>query len=194
MKAKSTWHLLNYILHIYFLETTQNKQPSPQQCSDIFHATIQTSLLNVTEDILRCTMDLHSILRYLQFFFCQSSISISPCTNCTIQAIFVQYTVQPWCCKFFGLFNESTHEGRRDKYHYIGYNNELYTKHIHKISSAYCHCSAAVTMVRMRAEFIGPLGRHWRRLQTIEPRLHYRPVCLQCSRKSRSPPHMKRGL
>jgi hypothetical protein len=26
-------------------------------------------------------------------------------------------------------------------------------------------------MVRMRAEFVGPLGRHGRHLQTIEPRL-----------------------
>jgi hypothetical protein len=45
------------------------------------------------------------------------------------------------------------------------------TKRIHKISSVckYCHCSAAVTMVRV--EFVGPLGRHGRHLQTIEPRL-----------------------
>jgi hypothetical protein len=49
----------------------------------------------------------------------------------------------------------------------------LNTRRIHKISSVCkcCRCSATVTMVRMRAEFVGPLGSHGRDLQTIEPRL-----------------------
>jgi hypothetical protein len=48
-----------------------------------------------------------------------------------------------------------------------------HTKRIHKISSVckYCRCNAAVTTVRMRAEFDGPFGRHGGHLQTIEPRL-----------------------
>jgi hypothetical protein len=52
-------------------------------------------------------------------------------------------------------------------------NNVINTRRIHKISSVckYCRCSAAVTIVRMRAECVGPLGRHGRHLQTIEPRL-----------------------
>jgi hypothetical protein len=47
------------------------------------------------------------------------------------------------------------------------------TKRIHKISSVckYCRRSAAVMMMRMRAEFVGPLVRHGRHLQTIEQRL-----------------------
>jgi hypothetical protein len=35
----------------------------------------------------------------------------------------------------------------------------------------YYRCNAAVTMVTMRAEFVGPFGRNGRNLQTIEPRL-----------------------
>jgi hypothetical protein len=35
----------------------------------------------------------------------------------------------------------------------------------------YYFCRAAVTMMGMRAEFVGPLGRHGRHLQTIEQRL-----------------------
>jgi hypothetical protein len=57
----------------------------------------------------------------------------------------------------------------------------LIMRRVHKISSIckyYC-CRAAVTMVRMRAEFVGPLGRHGRHLQTIEPRL--RIVLCVCS-------------
>jgi hypothetical protein len=45
-------------------------------------------------------------------------------------------------------------------------------RHIHKISSVCkycCCCNAAVTMVRMRAEFVRPFGRHGRNLQTTEP-------------------------
>jgi hypothetical protein len=47
----------------------------------------------------------------------------------------------------------------------------LYMRRIHKIGSVckYCRCNAAVTMVRMRAEFVGPFGRRGRNLQTIEP-------------------------
>jgi hypothetical protein len=47
-------------------------------------------------------------------------------------------------------------------------------RRIHKISSVckYCHCSAAVMMVHMHAEFVGPLGRHGRHLQKVKPRLH----------------------
>jgi hypothetical protein len=47
-------------------------------------------------------------------------------------------------------------------------------RRIHKISSVckYCRCSAAVTMVRMRAEFVCSLGRHGRHLQLIATRLH----------------------
>jgi hypothetical protein len=49
----------------------------------------------------------------------------------------------------------------------------LNTRRIHKISSVckYCRCSADVTMVHICAEFVGPLGRYGRHLQTIEPRL-----------------------
>jgi hypothetical protein len=41
---------------------------------------------------------------------------------------------------------------------------------IHKINSVrkYCRFSAAVTMMRMRAEYVGPFGRYGRYLQTIE--------------------------
>jgi hypothetical protein len=35
----------------------------------------------------------------------------------------------------------------------------------------YCRCSAAVTMVHICAECVGPFGLHGRHLQTIEPRL-----------------------
>jgi hypothetical protein len=47
----------------------------------------------------------------------------------------------------------------------------IFTRRIHKISSVfkYCRCNDAVTMVLMRAEFVGPLGRHGRNLRTIEP-------------------------
>jgi predicted molibdopterin-dependent oxidoreductase YjgC len=50
---------------------------------------------------------------------------------------------------------------------------DIRTRRIHKVSSVckYCRCSAEVTMVRMRAEFVDPLGRHGRHLQTIEQRL-----------------------
>jgi hypothetical protein len=40
-----------------------------------------------------------------------------------------------------------------------------------KFRCKYCRCSAAVTMVSMLADFVGPFGRHGRHLQTIEPRL-----------------------
>jgi hypothetical protein len=44
-------------------------------------------------------------------------------------------------------------------------------RRIHKISSGckYCRCNAAVTMVHMCAEFVGPFGRHRHNLQTIRP-------------------------
>ena len=44
----------------------------------------------------------------------------------------------------------------------------LNTSFIQKISSVceYCRCSAAVTMVRMRAEFVDSVARHGRSLQT----------------------------
>jgi hypothetical protein len=47
--------------------------------------------------------------------------------------------------------------------------DRAYTRRIHRISSVckYCRCSAAVTMVRMRAKFVGPFGRNGRHLQTI---------------------------
>jgi hypothetical protein len=47
------------------------------------------------------------------------------------------------------------------------------TRRIHKISSVckYCRSNAAVIMVRVHSEFVGPFGRHGRNLQTIEPRL-----------------------
>jgi hypothetical protein len=47
-------------------------------------------------------------------------------------------------------------------------------RRIHKISSLckYCRFNDAVTMVCMRAEFVGPFGRHGRNLQTTEPSLH----------------------
>jgi hypothetical protein len=45
-----------------------------------------------------------------------------------------------------------------------------YTRVIQKISSVreYCRCSAAVTMVRAHAEFVGSLSRHGRNLQSFE--------------------------
>jgi hypothetical protein len=47
------------------------------------------------------------------------------------------------------------------------------TRRILKIISVckYCRCNVAVTLVRMRAEFVGPVGRQGRNLQTIEPSL-----------------------
>jgi len=50
----------------------------------------------------------------------------------------------------------------------------VYTRVIQKISSVceYCLCSAAVTMVRMGAEFVDSVARHGQNLQTFE----------QCSR------------
>jgi hypothetical protein len=46
----------------------------------------------------------------------------------------------------------------------------IYTRVIQKISSVceYCRCSAAVTMVRVRAEFVDSVARHGRNLQTFE--------------------------
>ena len=46
-----------------------------------------------------------------------------------------------------------------------------FPRFIQKISSVYeyCLCSAAVTMVRMRAEFVDTVARHGRTLQTFEP-------------------------
>jgi hypothetical protein len=50
-------------------------------------------------------------------------------------------------------------------------NFNTYMRRIHKISSVckHCRCNAAVTTVRMRAEFVGSLERDGRDLQTIEP-------------------------
>ena len=44
------------------------------------------------------------------------------------------------------------------------------TRVIYKISSVckYCLCSAAVTMVRMRAEFVDTVARHGRNLRTFK--------------------------
>ena len=46
----------------------------------------------------------------------------------------------------------------------------LTTRVIQKISSVceYCLCSAAVTMVRMGAEFVDSVARHGRNMQTFE--------------------------
>jgi hypothetical protein len=46
-------------------------------------------------------------------------------------------------------------------------------RRVHKISSVckYCRCKAAVNMVFMFAEIVGPFGRHGRNFQTIELRL-----------------------
>jgi len=46
----------------------------------------------------------------------------------------------------------------------------IYTRVIQKISSVckYCHCSAAVRMVRMGAEFVDSVARHGRNSQTFE--------------------------
>jgi hypothetical protein len=50
-------------------------------------------------------------------------------------------------------------------------------------------------MVRMRAEFVGPLGRHGRHFQTIEPRLRIvMSVCNVQEKRNPPPPHMKCGL
>jgi hypothetical protein len=62
---------------------------------------------------------------------------------------------------------------------------------MHKISSVckYCPCSAAVRMMRMRAEFVGPLGRHGRHLQTMEPRLRI-VLCVYNFQENRETRHM----
>jgi hypothetical protein len=54
-----------------------------------------------------------------------------------------------------------------------GHYDERCRRCIHKVSSVckYCHCSAVITTVRMHAEFVGPLGRHGRDLQTVKLRL-----------------------
>ena len=48
--------------------------------------------------------------------------------------------------------------------------HRAYTRVIQKISSVceYCRCSAAVTMVRMRAQFVDSVTRHGHNLQTFE--------------------------
>ena len=48
--------------------------------------------------------------------------------------------------------------------------NNAVTRVIQKVSSVceYCHCSAAVTMVRMRAEIFDSLSRHGHNLQKFE--------------------------
>jgi hypothetical protein len=53
----------------------------------------------------------------------------------------------------------------------LGRRMALHMRCIHKISSVckYCCCRAVVTMVRMCAESVGPLGRHGHHLQTTEP-------------------------
>jgi len=54
------------------------------------------------------------------------------------------------------------------------------TRIVQKISSdcAYCRCSAAVTMVRMRAEFVDSVARHGRNLRTFEVFTHRMYVCI----------------
>jgi hypothetical protein len=57
----------------------------------------------------------------------------------------------------------------------VGPSPQICKRRIHKISSVckyYC-CRAAVMMMRMYAEFVGPLGRHGCHLQTIEKRLRF---------------------
>jgi hypothetical protein len=55
-------------------------------------------------------------------------------------------------------------------YYYIHRCEQSCTRVIQKISSVceYCRCSAAVTMVRMRDEFVDSMARHGRNLQTFE--------------------------
>jgi hypothetical protein len=64
-------------------------------------------------------------------------------------------------------------------------------RRIHKISSVckYCRCSAVVTMVHICAEFVGPLGRHGRHLQTIEPCLRI-VLCVYNVQENREARHM----
>jgi hypothetical protein len=62
---------------------------------------------------------------------------------------------------------------------------------IHEISSVckYFHCNAAVIMVRMRAEFVGPFGRHGLNLQTIK--IHLRIVlCVYNVQENQEAHHM----
>jgi hypothetical protein len=69
----------------------------------------------------------------------------------------------------------------------------LFTMRIHKVSSVckYCRCNAAVLMVRIRAEFVCPFGSNGRNFADNRTMFTHRSVCLKCSRKSRSPPHVK---
>jgi hypothetical protein len=94
---------------------------------------------------------------------------------------------------FFALedaWNMYTHQNLKLNFLH-NYNSSSYTRHIHKISSIYkyCHCNAAVTKVRMRAEFVGPFGRHRHNLQTIEPCLRI-VLCVYNVQENRETSHM----
>jgi transposase len=67
----------------------------------------------------------------------------------------------------------------------------VYTRRVHKISSVckYCRCSAAITMVRMRAEFVGPFGRHGHNFLINEPRLRI-VLCVQNVQENRETSRM----
>jgi hypothetical protein len=66
-------------------------------------------------------------------------------------------------------------------------NKQVCMRRIHEISSVckHCRCNSVVTMVRMRAEFAGPSGRHECNLQTTEPRLHI--ILFKMFKKIRKP-------
>jgi hypothetical protein len=72
--------------------------------------------------------------------------------------------------------------------HWLGTN---ITRVIQKISSVwnYCRCSAAVTMVRMRAEFVDSVARHGRNLQTFEQCLCI-TLCVYNAQENRESRHM----
>ena len=71
-------------------------------------------------------------------------------TNYTLNFLKIYYLISR---SFFSLF-------------YIHMGKAKYTRGIQKVSSVceYCRCSAAVTMVRMLAEFFDSLSRHGRNL------------------------------
>ena len=54
----------------------------------------------------------------------------------------------------------------------------------------YCRCSATVTMVRMRAQFVDSVTRHGHNLQTFEQFLRI-VLCVYCLNKQRVPPRGK---
>jgi hypothetical protein len=70
-----------------------------------------------------------------------------------------------------------------------------YMRRIRKINYVckYCSCNAAVTMVRMHAEFVGSFRRHRRNFQTIEPRLRI-VLCVYNVQENREARRMRNAV